>query len=225
MYPAKSDPVKTGEYIAYLRKKREMTQFELAAALQVSHQAVSKWETGSALPDIDVLLAIANFFDVSLDNLIFGGNTHQLSDVRYLADEIERIEEEDAEPLADDQILYSETICSAIKTNSDIPLLLEAFGEMREEDIADCIQTLGITEPDILLKLFTRLRSGKIAQVIKTLHLPAMVPLAAERMSGFDIGDCRQTLGIDDMETMSAIARAMNDSRMQHPTVYVSKND
>jgi len=186
MYPTKSDPIKTGEYISRLRKERDMTQFALAAALQVSHQAVSKWETGSALPDIDILLAIANLFEVSIDNLIIGSD-----------DEID--------PFMNDKILYSGTITNVIKTNSDIPLLLEAYEEMLEEDITDCIQTLSISEPEIFLKLCLRLSSGRIAQVIKTLRLSKILPLVADKMDRNDINDCIQTLGIRDTGIIKSI--------------------
>jgi len=186
MYPTKSDPEKTGEYISLLRKRRDMTQLTLAAALQVSHQAVSKWETGSALPDIDILLAMANLFEVKIDNLISGSD-------------------EEMDPLANDRLLYSETIANIIKTKQDTPLLLEAYEEMREEDIADCIQTLRISDSDILLKLCSRLSSAKIAQVIKTLRLTAILPLVAERMDRTSITDCIQTLGINDVEVIQTI--------------------
>jgi predicted transcriptional regulator YdeE/DNA-binding XRE family transcriptional regulator len=74
MYPTKTNPEKTGAYISNLRRKNNMTQFELAMELKVSHQAVSKWETGSALPDIDILLSMANIFSVSIESLILGND-------------------------------------------------------------------------------------------------------------------------------------------------------
>lgn len=177
MYPTNSNPVKTGEYIAHLRKERDMTQFALAADLRVSHQAVSKWETGNAMPDIDMLLAIANLFEVSLDNLIFGGD-------------------EEARFMADDRILYSETIACTVKTENNIPLLLEAYEEMYEEDITDCIQTLGIRDNNILLTLCTRLSSNKLRQIIKTLRLTDLFPLVAAKMDNSDVQDCSKYLGI-----------------------------
>ena len=56
--------------IAKLRNHRGMTQFQLAAALNVSHQAVSKWETGAALPDIQTLLSLTQLFGVTMEELL-----------------------------------------------------------------------------------------------------------------------------------------------------------
>lgn len=56
--------------ISKLRNHRGMTQFQLAAALNVSHQAVSKWETGAAIPDIQTLLALTQLFGVTMEELL-----------------------------------------------------------------------------------------------------------------------------------------------------------
>ena len=58
-----------GENIRRLRLERNMTQRELAFYLNVSIQAVSKWERGSAYPDLSLLLPIADIFEVSMDEL------------------------------------------------------------------------------------------------------------------------------------------------------------
>lgn len=55
-----------------LRKERGLSQEELAEKLYVSRQTISNWERGATYPDINSLLLIATFFDVSLDNLVKG---------------------------------------------------------------------------------------------------------------------------------------------------------
>jgi len=58
------------EKLYRLRKKAGMTQAELAEKLQVSRQTISRWELGSAMPEIETLIAISDLFDVSLDYLL-----------------------------------------------------------------------------------------------------------------------------------------------------------
>lgn len=53
-----------------LRKMKQMSQEQLAEAVGVSRQTISKYETGEALPDIDKCKALAELFDVSLDDLV-----------------------------------------------------------------------------------------------------------------------------------------------------------
>lgn len=53
-----------------LRKMKQMSQEQLAEAVGVSRQTISKYETGEALPDIDKCKIMAELFDVSLDDLI-----------------------------------------------------------------------------------------------------------------------------------------------------------
>ena len=55
-----------------LRKQKGITQEELAKAIYVSRAAVSKWESGRGYPNIDSLRAIANFYSVSVDELLSG---------------------------------------------------------------------------------------------------------------------------------------------------------
>lgn len=59
-----------GEKIKELRHKNDVTQEKLAAYLSISSQSVSKWETETALPDIGMLIPLANFFHISVDELL-----------------------------------------------------------------------------------------------------------------------------------------------------------
>jgi len=61
---------KLGELISELRKKKNLTQKELANLLYVSNKAVSRWECGHSLPDVDKLLLISQIFEVNLNDLI-----------------------------------------------------------------------------------------------------------------------------------------------------------
>jgi transcriptional regulator with XRE-family HTH domain len=63
-----------GASLNRLRKDRDMTQSELADILNVTRQAVSKYENGDSFPDISILIVIAETFSVSFDVLINAGN-------------------------------------------------------------------------------------------------------------------------------------------------------
>lgn len=60
------------EKLQELRKRKGLTQEELAEHLYVSRTAISKWESGRGFPNIESLKAIAKFFSVSLDELLSG---------------------------------------------------------------------------------------------------------------------------------------------------------
>lgn len=62
--------MKINEQIAALRKKKGITQESLAQVLGVTNQSVSKWESGQCCPDIQLLPAIAKYFEVTIDELM-----------------------------------------------------------------------------------------------------------------------------------------------------------
>ena len=64
---------KIGRYIKKIRKERNMTQQQLAERLNVSFQAISKWETDETLPDTSILLDLANELGITVDLLLNGG--------------------------------------------------------------------------------------------------------------------------------------------------------
>ena len=59
-----------GAVIKEKRQKKDLTQEQLAEYLNVSVSAVSQWESGKTTPDFSLLVPLANFFDVSLDELL-----------------------------------------------------------------------------------------------------------------------------------------------------------
>lgn len=62
--------IKIAENIQALRKKKHLTQEELAEVFGVTSQSISKWELGLSCPDISVLPEIADYFEVSIDELL-----------------------------------------------------------------------------------------------------------------------------------------------------------
>ena len=64
------DTEKTGGKIALLRKEKGLTGEKLAALLDVSPQAISKWENGKCLPETSLLPALANTLGCSIDSLL-----------------------------------------------------------------------------------------------------------------------------------------------------------
>ena len=66
------DQVKIGSFLKALRKEKNLTQEKLAEQLHVSNRTVSRWETGSNMPDISMLVEIADFYDVSIPEIING---------------------------------------------------------------------------------------------------------------------------------------------------------
>ena len=64
--------IKIGEFLKELRKEKGLTQEQLAEHFNVSRRSVSRWETGSNLPDIDILIEMADYYGVDLRELIDG---------------------------------------------------------------------------------------------------------------------------------------------------------
>ena len=60
-----------------LRKKKNMTQDELAEKLNVTRQAVSNWENGKTQPDVETLTQLAEVFGVSVERIIYGREKKQ----------------------------------------------------------------------------------------------------------------------------------------------------
>ncbi len=58
------------KYLQLLRKKHNYTQDELAKRLDISRQAVSKWETGAAIPDLEVLLKISKLYGITINDIL-----------------------------------------------------------------------------------------------------------------------------------------------------------
>ena len=64
---------KIGSFLKELRKGKNLSQEQLAEILNVTGRTVSRWETGTNMPDISILVELAEFYEVSIPELIEGG--------------------------------------------------------------------------------------------------------------------------------------------------------
>ncbi len=64
--------IKIGKFIAECRKKENLTQMQLAEKLSITDRAVSKWETGRAMPDSSIMLELCSILKISVNDLLSG---------------------------------------------------------------------------------------------------------------------------------------------------------
>lgn len=109
-----------GEKIYKLRTKQNLSQGDVADALDVSRQSVSKWENNSAVPDLDKIIKLAELFGVSLDELVLNKSTCEAKKAQ--AEETSASQYSPAQP----QIIIQKAPASGRKTAGTI-LLCMAF--------------------------------------------------------------------------------------------------
>ena len=66
------DQVKIGRFIAACRRRANLTQMQLAEKLNITDRAVSKWETGKAMPDTAIMLELCDILGISVNELLSG---------------------------------------------------------------------------------------------------------------------------------------------------------
>ena len=108
------DQIKIGTFLKLLRKEKNLTQEQLAERLGVSNRTVSRWENGNNMPDISLLSEIAEFYDVSIPELIYGERKSE--NMREEAKEV-------AETMSDYAKAEKETLVKSIRNMSLIGLL------------------------------------------------------------------------------------------------------
>ncbi len=98
--------------IRRLRREKDLTQDDIARELGVSYQAVSRWETGSSYPDVELLPALAAIFGVSMD-VLFGVDPENEEQI------VEKYREEcDSIENADEQIKLTEKYIAELPSNT-----------------------------------------------------------------------------------------------------------
>lgn len=66
------DQIKTGKFIAQMRKEQGLTQSQLADKLFISNKTISKWETGKGLPEVSLMLPLCEILGINVNELLTG---------------------------------------------------------------------------------------------------------------------------------------------------------
>lgn len=143
------------EKIQELRRKRGMTQEELAQTLHVSRTAISKWESGRGYPNIDSLKAIANYFSVTVDELLSG-------------EELLSLVQEDTRQR---EVHFRDLLFGLLDISAAMLLFLPFFAQ-KEDTLIRAVSLLMLTEIGCYLKIVYYLFViGIVATGILTLAL------------------------------------------------------
>ena len=102
---------KIGSFLKELRNEKGITQEQFAEILGVSGRSVSRWETGSNMPDISLLVEIADYFDVSIPEIINGERKSE-----KMNEEVKKV----AEAMSDYATTEKETLIKNVRVHSII---------------------------------------------------------------------------------------------------------
>ena len=123
------DQIKIGTFLKLLRKEKNLTQEQLAEQLGVSNRTVSRWENGNNMPDISLLAEIAEFYDVSIPELIYGERKSE-----SMREEVKEV----AETMSDYAKAEKETLVKSIRDMSLIGLIaLIVYMVLGRSDVYD----------------------------------------------------------------------------------------
>ena len=87
------DQVKIGKFIAAMRKRKGLTQKELAEQLEISDKTVSKWECGKGMPENDFMLPLCDILQISANELLSGERLSELQYAQYAENNISQFME------------------------------------------------------------------------------------------------------------------------------------
>ena len=125
------DQIKIGKFIAERRKNAGLTQMQLAEKLGITDRAVSKWETGKAMPDSSIMLELCDILGISVNDLLSGEvvtmeNYNKESEMNLL----EAIKQKEA---ADKKLLTLEWVIGGLSLAVLlIPIIIGAYVPLEE---------------------------------------------------------------------------------------------
>lgn len=102
------DQKKIGTFLKELRREKQLTQEQLAEMLGVTNRSISRWENGINMPDFDVVIELANYYDVSIEEILDGERRKE----EMIDKEEERTLLKAVDYANEDKVTFSRRLCA-----------------------------------------------------------------------------------------------------------------
>lgn len=136
------DQIKIGKFIAQCRKEKGLTQMQLAEALNITDRAVSKWETGRAMPDSSIMLQLCQLLEISVNDLLCGERVTMENYNKELENNLLEMVKQKQE--ADKRLLGIEILVGALCLTVFIALTIFASYVAMEEGLRVTLILIGL---------------------------------------------------------------------------------
>ena len=166
------DQCKIGLFLKELRKAKGLTQEQLAEQFSVSNRTVSRWETGSNMPDISILVEIADFYDVDIREIIGGERKSEKMDEEVRGTALKMAEYADAEKTNLMKRVQKESVSGVMALL--VYLLLKLTGMAEKSFVVEVLQSacaiiVGLTPIMIMLYTTGVLTKSEDKKLLKTI--------------------------------------------------------
>ncbi|MBO7452800.1 MAG: helix-turn-helix domain-containing protein [Clostridiales bacterium] len=101
------DTIKIGSFLRELRKEKKLTQEQLAEIFNVSARTVSRWETGNNMPDISILIEIADYYQIDVREILNGERNATIPEDTSALKEVAEYADKEKEKMAVRTRIYS----------------------------------------------------------------------------------------------------------------------
>lgn len=120
---------KIGSFLRELRREKNLTQEQLAEMLGVTNRSISRWENGASMPDFDLVMELADYFDVSLEEFLDGERRERIMDKKTEGTLLKMADYENSE-----KIKFSKRLCGIF---AGATIALVAYAVIEIQGLAD----------------------------------------------------------------------------------------
>jgi len=138
------------ENLKTLRKTKGLSQEEIAIRLNVVRQTISKWEKGLSVPDAEMLIRIAEYFEVSVSELL-GKRLDNETDINIVAEQLSRINEQLAIKNRRSHRIWK-TIAVVIAAIVAVNIILVKIGAVSYNSFTTVKTTTVLTESEVVIQ-------------------------------------------------------------------------